>query len=251
MAKAVELEVLYQDDDIVAVNKAAGLAVIPGRGEKTSLLEELGKQLNLSSSGTSDPRLRIVHRLDKDTTGVLLLAKHLAAQRHLSHQFQNNQIRKEYLALVSGRPAQTEGEIDAPLAPHPTQRDRMHISKQGRPAKTLWKLEQKFRSHALLRVFPQTGKTHQIRVHLKSIGLPLSIDPLYHGPNSEGLMLSSFKRDYRPTRGEEERPLIARLTLHAERLTFTHPDGRQMTIEAPLPKDFRATINQLTRHGSS
>jgi RluA family pseudouridine synthase len=251
MAKAVELEILYQDEDVVAVNKPAGLAVIPGRGEKISLLEVLAKQLNLPCTGSADPRLRIVHRLDKDTTGVLLLAKHLPAQRHLSHQFQNNQIRKEYLALVAGQPVQTSGEIDAPLAPHPTQRDHMHISKQGRPAKTLWKLEQRFRSHALLRVFPQTGKTHQIRVHLKSIGLPLSIDPLYHGSNSEGLLLSSFKRDYRPTRGEEERPLIARLTLHAEKLSFTHPNGEPMTIEAPLSKDFRATINQLKRHGSS
>src|SRR5205085_4070240 len=104
MAKPVELKILYQDDDVVAVNKPAGLAVIPGRAEKTSLLEQLAIQLNLPCRGSADPRLRIVHRLDKDTTGVLLLAKNLPTQRHLSHQFQNNQIKKEYLALVAGRP---------------------------------------------------------------------------------------------------------------------------------------------------
>lgn len=246
------LEILGETADWVAVAKPAGLATIPGRAETDSVLERLGRQLGLPSSGATDPRVRVVHRLDKDTSGVLLFARHAAAQRHLSHQFQNNTIEKQYLALVVGRPQETEGEIDAPLARHPTDPTRMTVAKHGgRPARTAWKLEQAFRGFALLRVFPKTGKTHQIRVHLKHAGLPLAVDPLYNRPRpgaSGALMLSDFKRDYRPARGETERPLIARLTLHAERLAFDAPDGGgTVSLEAPLPKDFRAALNQLSR----
>ena len=237
------LTILLEDAHLVAVDKPAGLAVIPGRAETDSLLERLGRQLGLPVTGQADPRLRIVHRLDKDTTGVLLLAKDLDAQRHLSNQFQNNLIAKEYLALVVGRPPQDSGTIDAPLGPHPTAKERMAVLKHGgRPAVTAWRIEQRFRQHTLLRCFPRTGKTHQIRVHLAHIGLPLAIDPLY-GP-THPLMLSQLKKSYRPT-GDQERPLISRLTLHAHRLTFHHPDGRPLTVESPLPKDLRATINQL------
>jgi len=243
------LEILYDDADFVAVLKPAGLATIPGRAELDSVLERLGRELNLPSSGLVDPRLRVVHRLDKDTSGVLLFAKHVDAQRFVSEQFRTNTIQKEYLALVAGRPNGTEGVVDGPLAPHPTSRDRMCVTPHGRRAITEWKLEQSYRIAALLRVFPKTGRTHQIRVHLKSIGLPLLIDPLYHvrEPGFDGVMLSTFKRDYRPSRGHEERPLISRLTLHAEKLVFLKPGGDTATIVAPAPRDFRATVNQLGR----
>jgi 23S rRNA pseudouridine1911/1915/1917 synthase len=230
------------------VAKPAHLATIPGRGEADSVLQTLSRDIGIPWSGIDDPRLRVVHRLDKETSGVLLFAKDIAAQRHLSAQFQNNLIRKEYLAIVSGQPDAEEGEIDAALAPHPSSRDRMAVSKHGRPARTAWKVEQRMRRFTLLRCFPKTGRTHQIRVHLKSIGLPLAIDPLYgRGPSDgpRGIFLSQFKRDYRPSAREQERPLIARLTLHAHRLGFVHPSGNEMTIECPLPKDFRATITQL------
>jgi 23S rRNA pseudouridine955/2504/2580 synthase/23S rRNA pseudouridine1911/1915/1917 synthase len=208
--------------------------------------------LELPSSGIADPRLRVVHRLDKGTSGVLIFAKHIAAQRHLSGQFQANSVEKEYLALVVGRPAEAQGEIDADLAPHPGSSPRMAVVKHGgRPARTLWKVEDTFRSFTLLRVFPKTGKTHQIRVHLLHIGLPLAIDPLYNPPRPgtlPGIFLSSFKRDYRTTPGQPERPLMDRLTLHAERLQFTIMDGSRQEIIAPLPKDFRALLNQLRRN---
>jgi 23S rRNA pseudouridine1911/1915/1917 synthase len=244
------LDILWQSSDAVAVAKPAGLAVIPGRGETTSLLEQLAGQLQLPWTGTTDPRLRIVHRLDKDTTGVLLLARHIEMQRHLSQQFQNNAVEKEYLALVSGRSTDQQGEIDAPLAPHPTQPRKMAIVKYGgRPARTLWKLEELFRDYAVLRVFPKTGKTHQIRVHLQSIGLPLAVDPLYNPTRSRepGVFLSSFKRGYRAG-GQPERPLIDRLTLHAHRLTFVDREGNRVTVESPVPKDFRATLNMLRKY---
>jgi 23S rRNA pseudouridine955/2504/2580 synthase/23S rRNA pseudouridine1911/1915/1917 synthase len=243
---APALDILLNTDDLVAINKPAGLATIPGRAESTSALQELAGQLGLPSSGTGDPRVRVVHRLDKDTSGVLLFAKHTAAQRHLSHQFQNNQIEKEYLALVSNPPTADEGEIDVPMAPHPANPRKMTVTKQGRPARTLWRVEQRFRAFALLRVYPKTGKTHQIRVHLKHAGMPLAVDLLYN-PAAPPLLLSNIKRDYRPTRGHEERPLIGRLTLHAEKLRFADLSGERIEIAAPLPKDFRAAINQLSK----
>jgi 23S rRNA pseudouridine955/2504/2580 synthase/23S rRNA pseudouridine1911/1915/1917 synthase len=124
----------------------------------------------------------------------------------------------------------------------------------GRPAKTLWKVEALFRAFTLLRVFPKTGKTHQIRVHLRHVGLPLAIDPLYNPSRAGvpvGIFVSSFKRDYRTTHGEAERPLMDRLTLHAERLRFKDLSGQQKDLIAPLPKDFRALLNQLKRHGGA
>lgn len=247
MTSRESLDILFNDDHFVAVQKPAGLATIPGRAEVTSVLETLAAQLNLPCTGDADPRLRVVHRLDKDTTGALLFAKSRAAQQHVSHQFQNNLVKKEYVAIVRGSPEQDAGDIEAALSPHPTNPKRMAVIKHaGRPARTLWKVEQRFRGYALIRCFPQTGKTHQIRVHLAHVGLPLAIDPLYGEPG--GLFLSSFKRDYRPTRGQDERPLIDRLTLHAEKLTFTHLTGQAVELLAPLPKDFRATVNQLSRH---
>lgn len=242
------LQILFEDDDLLLINKPPALAVIPGRGETQCVLRLLAQQLNLPSAGLIDPRVRIVHRLDKDTSGALLLAKNIQTQRFLSHQFQNSAVGKEYLALVAGRPLTDNGIIEAPLAPHPTARDRMAVVKNGKPSITEWQIEQRFRNYALIRCFPKTGRTHQIRVHLQSIGLPLAVDPLYNPPSSAGLFLSSFKRDYRPNRNQPERPLLARLSLHAHKLTFNHPSRGPLTIEAPPPKDFRAAINQLSNH---
>ncbi|HEY0009171.1 MAG TPA: RluA family pseudouridine synthase [Tepidisphaeraceae bacterium] len=252
--KISPLEILHDDADVVVVNKPAHLAAIPGRGEDDSVIEMLGRQIGLPSSGKTDPRVRVVHRIDKDTTGVLLFAKHIDAQRHISHQFQNNTVLKEYLALVVGKVGEQSGTIDRPLAPHPTAVGRMAVSKHGRPARSDWKIEQSFRRFTLLRVFPKTGKTHQIRVHFADYGHPLAIDTLYNpaqqaaDPNERfGIFLSDHKRGYRAARNAEERPLIARLTLHAHRLTLNHPNGQTMTFEAPPPKDFRSVINQLSK----
>ena len=238
------LDLLLNTPDYVAVMKPAGLATIPGRGEDDSVLEQIADQLNLPWTGSEDPRIRVVHRLDKDTSGVLLFAKHIDAQRHVSQQFQNNTVRKEYLAVVTGKPPGDSGEIDAPLAVHPTDKKRMSVSKHGRPAMTGWQVEERFRQVTLVRCFPKTGKTHQIRVHLMHLGVPLLIDPLYS--NRDPIYLSKIKRGYRPSE-REERPLIARLTLHAHRLTFTPMTGDAVTLEAPVPKDLRSLLNQLRK----
>ena len=238
------LPILLDSSDYVAIDKPAGLAAIPGRAEPDSVLDRLAAQTGLPSRGKDDPRLRVVHRIDKETTGVMLFAKHIAAQRHVSHQFQNNTVSKEYLALVYGRLAEDEGLIKTQIGNHATQRDRMAVLRRGgRPAITGWRVEQRFKSFTLVRVFPKTGKTHQIRVHLAHLGHPLAVDPIYG--SDEPVLLSQHKRNYRPTRGEDERPLLSRLGLHAASLTFTNVAGEAVTVAAPLPKDFRATLNQL------
>lgn len=245
------LEIVYEDADVVAINKPAGLASIPGRSEDRSALDELAKQLRLPCSGDVDPRLRVVHRLDKDTTGVLLFAKTIEAQRHLSHQFQNNTVRKEYIALVIGRPATDQGEVAAPIAPDRQRVGAMKIDKRGKPALTLWKVEEAFRGLSIVRAFPRTGKTHQIRVHLKHLGHPLAVDALYGPPpddKGQGLFLSRYKRDYRLGKFADEKPLISRLTLHAEKLTVELPSGRPLEMSAELPKDLRATFNMLRKY---
>ena len=233
--------------------KPAGLAAIPGRAETDSVLEQVAKLVGLPHAGTTDPRVRVVHRLDKDTSGVMLFAKDKDAQRHLSHQFQNNTIEKEYLAITLGHPPSPSGAIDGPLCINPGSKTRMMISTaHGRPARTLWQVEDTFGEYCLVRCFPKTGKTHQIRVHLLSIGLPLAVDILYNPPKAPampGIFLSQFKRGYRWTRGERERPLIDRLTLHADKLKFQDVSGERVELAAPLPKDFRATLNQLRNHG--
>jgi 23S rRNA pseudouridine1911/1915/1917 synthase len=244
-------ELILDDSQMLAVQKSAGLAAIPGRGEDDSVLEQLARLLGLPCSGQVDPRIRVVHRLDKDTSGVMLFAKTVEAQRFLSHQFQNNTIAKEYLALVAGHPTEPSGEIDAPLDTHPANPLRMAVLKHGRPALTLWQLEEKLGPFALLRAFPKTGKTHQIRVHLAHIGLPLAIDPLYNHRNTEGnIRLSQIKAGYRAKAGQDEPALISRLTLHAHRVTFVHPanpTGEPVTLEAELPKDFERTLKQLRK----
>ena len=250
-----QLTILYEDADLVAVDKPAGVPTIPARGDDPdSILARLRKQLNLPEVGEVDARLRVVHRIDRDTSGVLLMAKHLSAQRMLSDQFRHREVSKQYLAIVSGRPTEPSGHIDANLAAVGAAGRKMGVVRHGgRPAVTDWQVERVYRDVALLRVFPRTGKTHQIRVHLKHIGLPLAIDPVYHpvmAGKPVGVFLSTFKSKYRPPSDREERPLIDRLTLHAERLQFTRPDGQPMEIVAPLPKDFRATLNSLDKYSS-
>ncbi|MDB5321639.1 MAG: RluA family pseudouridine synthase [Phycisphaerales bacterium] len=252
MKRPPSLEILWQTDRLIAVLKPAGLATIPGRAETDSVLEQVARLTGLPHTGKDDPRIRVVHRLDKDTSGVMLFAKDKDAQRHLSHQFQNNTVEKEYLAITFGHPPAQSGEVDGPLCVNPGSKTRMMISQSGRPARTLWQVEETFGEYSLVRCFPKTGKTHQIRVHLLSIGLPLAVDILYNPPKAPaipGVFLSQFKRGYRWTRGERERPLIDRLTLHAEKLRFQNVTGETVELIAPLPKDFRATLNQLRNHG--
>ncbi|HQY89201.1 MAG TPA: RluA family pseudouridine synthase, partial [Tepidisphaeraceae bacterium] len=229
------LEILHQSSDLVGIHKPAGLASIPGGFERSAANVALARQLGLPFKGDADPRVRVIHRIDKDTSGVLLFALNRPAQQFVSLQFQNNQIEKSYVALVVGSMKDDSGEIDAPIAKHASDKLRRRVHKTGKPSMTRWQVMQRFRDYTLVRVFPKTGRTHQIRVHLKHIGHPLAVDLLYHSPKIDGVYLSRFKKNYRATM-DEERPLIGRLTLHAESLKLHALDGSPIEIRAELPK---------------
>lgn len=236
-----EIQTLYEDEQILAVNKPAGMPTVPMRQGGTAIRDVLG------SPRQGEPTLRLVHRLDMQTSGVLILVKTVDAQRHLSNQFKNRQVEKNYLALVRGHPDAESGIIVAPLAEHAKKLGRMVIARKGGlDAETHWRLIKQWSGIALLRCRPRTGRQHQIRVHLAHAGMPLLVDELYGG--AESFLLSSVKGDYRPSTRHGERPLIARLTLHAESITFQHPTrGQPLRVEAPLPKDFQATLTQLRK----
>lgn len=240
------IEVLYDDEHVLAISKPAGLACVPTRRAD----EPTVKSVLQAGLGDEAAHVRLIHRIDQDTSGVLLLARTRDAQRRLTEQFVQRRVRKTYLALVNGVPDEPAGVVEAPIAKGRGDSTRVRINfSRGKPAVTEWEVLERFARYALLRCRPRTGRQHQIRAHLQLAGYPLAVDELYGG--QKGLMLSSFKADYHPGH-DEERPLIGRLSLHAESIEFEHPaDGRTIRVEAPLPKDFRAAINQLRRHGTA
>jgi len=240
MGSKQRIEVIYEDGELLVVNKPAGVLTIADRmgGESVRDL--------LAAARPELSGLRVVHRLDRDTSGVLVLARTADAQRALCGQFDERTVEKYYLAIVRGEPAKDGGLIDAPLAAHPAGDQRMVVRASGKAARTEWRVVERWGGLALLRCRPLTGRQHQIRVHLSRAGMPLLVDELY-GSAAE-FYLSSVKRGYRPSTRHPERPLIGRLTLHAESVTFTHPSRPdRLTLTADPPKDFRATINQLRR----
>jgi len=246
----VAARILHQDDAILVVDKPSRISSVPGRGT-LDLVRSL-RTLRLIEEGEA---LRFVHRLDRGASGVMVLARTLEAQRFLHEQWAARQVEKVYLALVTGhvteeapRPdrVSVDREIDPPLWIDRERRIVKVDRKHGKPSLTRFRVAEHLAGHTLVECRPATGRLHQIRVHMAAIGHPLAVDPLYGGASA--VYLSQHKSDYRASRGHEERPLIDRLTLHALRLTFEHPDGSgRVTFESPIPKDLRATINQLRR----
>ncbi len=232
--------ILSEDESLVAVNKPAGILSIPDR-----FRPEL---LNLRGFLEKTRETIIpIHRLDKYTSGIILFAKTTAAHRSMSMQFQNRTIDKKYWAITQGIPSPTEGTIDRPIAADPSNAGKMKINRNGKVAISHYRLLETFQQIALVEIKIDTGRTHQIRVHLKSIGTPLLVDKDY--AKKESWFLSSFKgKKFNAGKFEEEKPLLSRLSLHAKELTFKHPDnGEQITLEAELPKDLRATLRQLEK----
>ncbi|MHC4912411.1 MAG: RluA family pseudouridine synthase [Planctomycetota bacterium] len=241
-----KVEIIYADDDIIVVNKPAGVSVTKDRSGAQQLVDILSQQLSPQASS----KLRLVHRLDKDTSDAMILARNKESQSGFSSYFEKRLIMKTYLALVTGPVSAPEGTIDARLA-----RDHRHPNlmraarKKGKEAITEWKLLADFGSLALLAVHPLTGRTHQIRVHLPSIGLPLAIDAFYG--SKRPLFLSDFKPDYRLAQGRTERPLIDRLTLHAYQIEVNEPlPNMPDCFVAGLGKKFAATMKMLTKHNT-
>ena len=241
-AGRIKIRVLHLDDDLVVVDKPAGLLSAPGRGGTVAVPDLLRAQC---PELDADATLRIVDRLDQDASGIQVYARSLRAQRHLVAQFTRGRVERVYMAVVSGY-VEEDGEVDLRLA-FDRRRNRMRTTKgRGQLAQTRYHILERLAGNTLLECRPITGRTHQIRVHLAAIGHPLSIDPLYGGGQS--IVLSHYKPGYRTNRRHEERPLIDRLTLHAARVAFEHPATKQrLTFEAPPPKDLRAVISQLGR----
>lgn len=233
---------IHVDDAIVAVNKPSGPACAAGRAGEITVIELLRALPRFAN----DEPLRIVQRLDREASGVLIYARTLEAQRLLTEQFAAGRVEKVYHALVSGY-AVDDGQIDLPIKPSRRGTNVMcATAKSGKPARTRYRVLERMPGITLLECRPQTGRTHQIRVHLSAVGLPLAIDPIYG--SGTPLMLSKYKSGYRPSRRHEERPLIERLTLHAVSISFLHPaDGRRVTYAASYPKDFRTALTQLRR----
>ncbi len=270
------LQILHEDDRILVVNKAPGIAVLPGRSpqERVALFEGLlyylgseappateddeapeeaaeevpeGPSAEVPAEAPPLPKPRLAHRLDKDTSGVMVVAKDYDALVSLSKQFEERTVRKEYVAIVRGEVVHDKGLIELRIAPHRKDPNRWIVSKKGREAATEFETVERFDGFTLLTVRPRTGRTHQIRVHMKAIGHPLAVDPVY-GEKSQ-ILLSELKSEYKRKRGVPEKAVIGRLTLHARRLTFVHPGtGQETTYEAPLTDDLEFLLKALRKY---
>ncbi len=260
LAPAQSIPVLHEDDQILVVNKPAGLAVEPERWRRDAaclsgalladVVQRQEEQGADETQGLVEFRPRLVHRIDKGTSGCVLVAKTLESERSLRRAFDEGRVGKSYLALIEGEYPRAEGwdVIDRPLAPDPRRTGRMRVAESGKPSRTRVEVAECFAGFTLLRCEPVTGRTHQIRVHLASEGFPLAVDPLYG--HRDAVLLSEIKRGYRPKPGAVERPLIERLTLHAHTIRLPDLAGdpqNSITVEAPLPKDYSRVCNQLAK----
>lgn len=235
-AEALDLVIVYEDAHILVINKAAGMVVHPAAGNPSGTLVNalLHHCDDLSGIGGVE-RPGIVHRLDKDTSGLMVVAKNDSAHRRLSLAFRRREVHKTYLAVCYGDP-ESEGVVDAPVGRHPHERKRMAITRSGRPARTTYTVEERFTGAALLACSPITGRTHQIRVHMAHAGHAIVGDPLYSGRQWRNLE--------EPARSACRN--FPRQALHAHRLELTHPaTGETVTFEAALPEDMAVLLETL------
>jgi 23S rRNA pseudouridine1911/1915/1917 synthase len=243
----MDLAVLYEDESVLVLDKPAGLVVHPGSGQRAGTLANgLAHRAGELSDVGGFERPGIVHRLDRDTSGVMVVAKTNPAHFALATQFQDREVRKEYRAIVEGEPA-----FDGDLIRKPLGRMRRDPTKiavdaaEGKPAETTWEVLERFDGYTFVKCVPKTGRTHQIRVHLQSIGHPVLCDGTY------GRREQLLRRDLDPgaPTSEADQVLLARQALHAFSLEFHHPDhGNTLRFEAPLPPDFERTLAALRTH---
>ncbi len=230
-------DILIENDDFVALNKPAGLLSVPDRTQSAPSLKDL---LAEKYSG-----IYTVHRLDRETSGVILFAKTADAHQWLSIVFQEREIEKTYFGIVWGVPPSLTGTIELPMQEHPAKNGTMIVHRKGKAASTGYEVVENFGKYSFLKFDLHTGRTHQIRVHMKETGHPILCDSLYG--DGKPVFVSSLKRNYKHSGFEEEKPILARLALHAGRLSFTDPHGKIFTAEAELPKDMRALLSQMRK----
>lgn len=231
-------EIIAENDHFIVLNKPAGLLSIPDREGKEVSLKQLLQQ--------KYEQVFTVHRLDRETSGIIIFAKDAEMHKYLSLAFEERTVEKYYLGIVNGVPAEKSKTIDAPITEHLVKKGLMVIHKTGKPAVTDYEVLEEFGKFSLVQFRIHTGRTHQIRVHMQYIGHPLVCDELY----GDGLpvRVSSFKRNFKLSKyEEEEKPILSRVGLHAHRLAFTDMAGNAYNLEAPMPKDMRALLQQLKK----
>jgi 23S rRNA pseudouridine1911/1915/1917 synthase len=250
----IPLTILHEDEAIVVVDKPAGMIVHPAKGHwEGTLASALAHHFGTLSGRGGPTRPGIVHRLDRDTSGVIVVAKNDQVHDSLAAQFKARQVEKEYLAIVAGAPDRDRDVIDEPIGNHPTHREKKAIRRNdtnARPAVTQYEVVERFAGYALLRALPKTGRTHQIRIHLAHVGCPVLCDRLYGG-RAQLSELELIPRDRAADEAADHtspEPLLKRQALHAHRLTLTHPtSGKRLSFEAALPADMLQTLVALRR----
>ena len=229
---------IFENDDFIALNKPSGLLSIPDREGREISLKVLLKE--------KFANILTVHRLDRDTSGILIFAKNEEAHKHFSQQFEERRTEKIYTGLVMGTPVVKKETINSPIAEHPSKKGFMTIHREGKESITDYEVLEEFGQFSWLKFRIHTGRTHQIRVHMKDIGHPLVCDELYG--DDKPILLSSLKTRFKLSKKEEEeRPVLKRLALHAFQLKVTDREGILHELEAPLPKDLKALLQQLRK----
>jgi len=230
--------IVFENDDFVAIDKASGLLSIPDRMQSEKSL----KDLLIEKYGS----IFTVHRLDRDTSGLVLFAKNETTHKYLNKIFEERQVEKYYMGIVVGMPANTTGLIDAPIAEHHALKGTMVVHSKGKASQTGYEVIESNPHFSLVSFQLLTGRTHQIRVHCKNMGHPLACDELYG--DGKPVLLSSIKKKFKLSKAEdEERPMINRLALHSHRLKFTDEHGKEFDLVAEIPKEFRALMTQLKK----
>lgn len=236
--KKFHIELLFENENYIILNKPSGLLSIPDRYNETlPNLRDILKEIY--------PEIYTVHRLDRETSGVICFAKNAEAHKHLNDKFAAGEVKKIYWAVTEGKPEIEEGRVDVGIVNDMKNSGRMLVNEMGKEATTFFRLKENYGAISLMEYYPLTGRTHQIRVHSKYLGCPLLVDELYNGKTA--FYLSEIKRKYNNAKYEEERPLVNRLTLHAMSIQFEDMGGNEIFIESELPKDLRALKRQLEK----